>query len=288
MPLSPDAVGRRYSSDPIEITKDLVDAYADATEFDLASDTDLAPPLFAVRPMVGVLFDAIEDPEVGIDLVRLVHGEQDMVFDDAIRVGDRLDPSAEITRVAQKSSGEVLDLVQKLHRDGELVAQATSTLFVRASKSDDANDSPEEKAPKPKSVKLAPEVPEDVEYEESEVVDEDQSVRYAQASGDMNPLHTDPEFAKKAGLPNVILHGLCTMAIASRAVIRGAADGDLTRLHRFKVRFAAPVFPGDTLVTSVWRDGEEDLGDTEHVHVMTRTQDGRAVLTRAEAWIDKA
>src|SRR5207237_10378966 len=69
-------------------------------------------------------------------------------------------------------------------------------------------------------------------------------------SGDRNPLHADPEFAKMAGFDQPILHGLCSYGIACKAVVDTALGGDVTKVARYQVRFAGVVFPGETLVTS--------------------------------------
>jgi acyl dehydratase len=85
------------------------------------------------------------------------------------------------------------------------------------------------------------------------VIDEDQSYRYAKASLDDNPIHVDPATAKSAGLPNVILHGLCTQAMSGKTLVDILADGDPTRLKRLGVRFARPVLNGIKLTTMGWK-----------------------------------
>ena len=84
-------------------------------------------------------------------------------------------------------------------------------------------------------------------------VDDDQTYRYKEASGDKMPIHVDDEFAKSVGLPGIIAHGLCTMAMSSQAVMRLAADSDPARLRRLAVRLAKNVFPGNDVVTTVYR-----------------------------------
>ena len=72
---------------------------------------------------------------------------------------------------------------------------------------------------------------------------------------DLNPLHADPAVARAAGFPRPILHGLCSYGIAARAVIRTCCDGNPAALKRLGVRFSAPLYPGETLRTQMWRDG---------------------------------
>jgi len=77
-------------------------------------------------------------------------------------------------------------------------------------------------------------------------------------SGDLNPLHIDPVAAQRAGFDRPILHGLCSYGITARALSTMLLDGECERLSRLDVRFSAPVFPGDTLVTEIWRTGDHE------------------------------
>ena len=105
----------------------------------------------------------------------------------------------------------------------------------------------------------------------------DQALRYAEASGDLNPIHTDEAFAKAAGLPGCILHGLCTLAFVARDVIDRFGDGDGARLQSLSTRWARPVFPGSTLSLEVWEVGEGRLT------FRTVGPDGKPVLTDGTA-----
>ena len=82
----------------------------------------------------------------------------------------------------------------------------------------------------------------------------DQAFVYA-LSGDRNPLHRDPAFAKMVGFPRPILHGLCSYGTACRAVLSTVAEYQPERIRQFDVRFSKPVFPGETLVVELWQDG---------------------------------
>jgi acyl dehydratase len=82
----------------------------------------------------------------------------------------------------------------------------------------------------------------------------DQALLYA-LSGDRNPLHRDPAFAKMVGFPRPILHGLCSYGTACRAVLSTLAQYQPERVTQFDVRFSKPVFPGETLVVEMWQDG---------------------------------
>jgi acyl dehydratase len=86
-------------------------------------------------------------------------------------------------------------------------------------------------------------------------VPENQAALY-RLSGDLNPLHLDPEAAKRGGFDRPILHGLCTYGFATRAIVNGLLEGDTTRLKEFKARFSDVVYPGETLTTQGWKTNQ--------------------------------
>jgi acyl dehydratase len=112
----------------------------------------------------------------------------------------------------------------------------------------------------------------------SQLVADDQPQRYAAASGDDFAIHLDDAFARSVGLPGRIVHGLCTMAFAGRAVLEAAGVEDPRAVKRLAVRFSAPLFPGQTVTTRVWRVdggyGFESVGPDGKPVV----KDGRAEL----------
>ena len=73
-------------------------------------------------------------------------------------------------------------------------------------------------------------------------------------SGDFNPLHASPKVARAAGFERPILHGMCTFGVAAYAVLKTYCGSDVERFRRIKVRFSAPVFPGETVRTQMWRE----------------------------------
>jgi acyl dehydratase len=108
-------------------------------------------------------------------------------------------------------------------------------------------------------------------------VDDDQTQRYAEASGDHNPIHLDENIAKMAGLPRTINHGMCTMAIAVKGAVNGLAGGDPTRIRKVAVRFSKPVFPGEELTTRFWEQ-EGSVGDSKAYGFETYNPNGEAVI----------
>jgi len=74
-------------------------------------------------------------------------------------------------------------------------------------------------------------------------------------SGDFNPLHASPEIARSAGFKAPILHGLCTLGVLTHALLKTCCDYDPTRFKHMRLRFSAPVYPGETIRTEIWREG---------------------------------
>ena len=269
---NPAALGNKFKPAARFVEpKDMV-AYAEAVDDEnpryVGGDPEVGAPLLAVKPMFEGLEAAIADKTLDADLMQLVHGEQEMIFHDVLRPWDLVTPRAEISSIVEKSSGWLVDVHQRLMRDGELVAEATSGLFIKnpAAKKKDGKKSDAGSTDRGEPV-----------YTETQLVADDQPRRYAEASGDMNPIHLDQNVAKAAGLPDVILHGLCTMAFAARALVDGVLDGEVEKLGRMKVRFARPVLPGDKLEVRIW---EGDDADFEFEMV---DEEGNAVLSPGEA-----
>ncbi len=114
-------------------------------------------------------------------------------------------------------------------------------------------------------------------------VTEDQPMRYGEASGDLNPIHTDDAFARSVGLDGVILQGLCTMSFLHQAAVTWAG-GDPMAVETLETRFTSPVYPGDEVRfegTVVERDG-----DRAHIEVTGFNQDDEAVLDDAVARVE--
>ncbi|REE97881.1 MaoC/PaaZ C-terminal domain-containing protein [Thermomonospora umbrina] len=231
----------------------------------------LAPPVFAIVPVFEGMLTPVLDVVPHDVIPFVVHGEQDMVFHRPIVPGMTLVSRAKATGFAAKSSGATLSVkIETRTSDGELVNEQWMVSFFRGV---DAGGTVGEMAPAHSLDAQGEPIAEVVAH-----VDDDQTFRYAKASGDPMPIHTDPEFAKAAGLPGIIAHGLCTMAFTSQAVVDAAAGGDPTRLRRLAVRFSKPVLPGQDVTTSVY-----DLGGGAFGFVATTAdgvviKDGRAEI----------
>lgn len=251
-----DKLGVPIEGPECKVEADAAKAYAAATNDPVPAHRDgvIAPPVFAVVPAWGALVaanTAIVPPE---QLILVVHGEQDMRFHQPIRPGMVLRSAGVPLGVHVKPSGTTavarLDLTDE---EGNLVVEQYVVIFGRGiSDGESAGEvapshtlSDEVKAGEPVAVV-------------DQTLDDDQTFRYADASGDRNPIHLDDDIARSVGLPGRIIHGLCTMAFTSWAVVQSVADGDSTRLKRLAVRFSRPVLPGQTITTRIWSAGEVD------------------------------
>ncbi len=268
MGLNTELIGKEYETSTFEVTADHIERYARATNDEneryLSGDV-VAPPIFPVVAAFDSFAKAAMDPELGADLLRLVHGAEEHVLYRPLRPGDVLTVRPVLESVEQKETGETFTAKATLSdQSGEPVAEVRGTMFIRGSGS----------GARPKA--QTQEIERDVVYEESTKVDEDQTRRYADASGDHNPIHLDPDTARMAGLPDVILHGMCTMAIATKAAVNGLAGGDPTRIKRVGVRLSKPVFLGQELTTKLWKETDGD--DVTIYGFETYNPDGVAVI----------
>lgn len=252
----PQRIGQWSSPTSYAVSRDGIQAYAAATNDTIAAHAagDLAPPVFAVVPAFTQLISVVMEPVPAEFMLRILHGEQDIRIHRPIVPGDELTSRGQVTGIHGKSSGVVVtSLVETRDAGGTLVNEQRFAGFFRGA------TWPHEAGERFPAHELSPVVAETTPRETvGQRFDHDQTWRYAAASGDLMPIHTDEEFARSVGQPGVIIHGLCTMAFTSRAVIEHACPDDPARLRRICVRFGAPAFPGELLTTRIWATGTAD------------------------------
>ncbi len=210
----------------------------------------LAPPMFAtvpVRPAVRAAFDRAMPQGLPPSVPRLA-GEQDMRFHRPIVPGTRVRSRARFLGISPKSSGTVLTYhLETREADGALLNEQYMTTFLPGVRwPAEAGERAPDRATvlsKRGDVRVA---------RIEQRFDRDQTFRYSEASGDVSRWHLEEAVARAAGLPGIIVHGLCTMAFLARAVAEAVAGGDVLRLARLAVRFSRPIFPGDTMITEIW------------------------------------
>ena len=270
-----DRIGRWSEPVRFAVEAERAIAYAKATNDEIPQHLDgtYAPPVFAVVPPFVLLAEttmAVVPDEL---MLRILHGEQDFRFHRPIVPGDELTSRAAVVGIAGKSTGVVVTTLARTEdARGELVNEQYFTGFFRGGRSDLAvGETPPAHGLDPALRDREP---------DAQVVqkfDADQTHRYAEASGDPMPIHTDDDFAKQMGLPGIIVHGLCTMAFTSHALIGVGAPGRPEQLARLAVRFAKPAQPRHTITTNVWRAGPGAYAfDTTTDDATTVITDGRA------------
>jgi acyl dehydratase len=206
-------------------------------------------------PTMGVVLGNpglyLRDPATGVDWRRLVHGEQGLVVHRPLRAAATTVSRNHIESIVDKGEGRgaLVYATRETHDSatGELLCTTTSSAFCRADGGFGGPSGPVRPVHavpdrEPDAVVSHPTLP--------------QAALIYRLSGDYNPLHADPDIARSAGFERPILHGLCTYGIAGWAILSTLADHDTSRLRRLDVRFSAPVIPGDTIDTLIWREGD--------------------------------
>ena len=248
-----DALG--VWGDPVAfaVERARIQAYAAATNDPIASHAagDLAPPVFAIVPAFGAAAQAMTQVIPGDLLMMVVHGEQDFHYHAPIRPDTTLTTRATPIGVQARSSGVTVTVKSETRSGDELLVEQYMTSFVRGAQSDVSAGEP---APGHAFDEALREREPDATV--SQTFDADQTYRYSEASGDPMPIHLDDDLAKAMGLPGIIIHGLCTMAFTSVAVIQHACPDDPTRLKRLAVRFSKVVQPKETITTRLWSAGD--------------------------------
>ena len=249
-----DNLGEYGEPREFEVTKERTIAYAEATndEHPKHLSGEVAPPVSAVVPVFEVLGPSMGTVVPGELFMTVVHGEQDFRFHQPIVPGMTLVSRAAPVGVHGARSGvQVVAKAITETSSGEPVVEQYMTAFFRGAQLDVHEGEPVTQHGFPEALRGT-----DPLGSVTHGYDSDQTQRYSKASGDPMPIHLDEDFAKSVGLPGIIVHGMCTMAFASRAVVQAACPDDPTRVKRLAVRFSRIVLPSEKVTTSVWDAGD--------------------------------
>jgi len=226
-------------------------------------------PTFGVVPPFPALFNVLQAEGVDINPMMLLHGEQYLeIRNHPIPTTGTLVSKPKIANIFDKGKGALieLDVVTKDQEGNEIFFNRFAT-FIRGE-----GNFGGKKGPPP--TYEAPERAADATVELTTLPSQAAIYRL---SGDYNPLHIDPQFATMAGYDRPIIHGLCTFGFVGRAVLRTFCDNDPAKFKSIKVRFSRPAWPGDTIVTEMWKESDNQI----FVRAHTKERPEEFTLTNA-------
>ena len=266
MAIDPSAVG--LSGGPVErswTSKDCllyavgVGAGLDELQFATEKNQQVLPTFAVIVGGGGSPLNQVGE----FNMAMLVHGEQGIELFKPIPVDGAVRSTGKIDAIWDKGSGAVVETSSDSSdaATGELLFKTTSSMFIRG-----AGGFGGERGPVTEKFAFDRQPDHQVEY----ATRPDQALTY-RLSGDRNPLHSDPEFAKLGGFDTPILHGLCTYGFTGRALLHTLCDSNPARFKSMTGRFSRPVIPGDVLTISMWVEGNS-------AKFQTHTQEGDVVL----------
>ncbi|HET7491663.1 MAG TPA: MaoC/PaaZ C-terminal domain-containing protein [Bradyrhizobium sp.] len=222
----------------------------DENELAFVNEAAATPrPLKVVPTFASVAAWGATPGEMNLNRVMVVDGEREITFHRPLAVAARLLVDSRVLAVFDKGKdkGAVIRHQTLLkNEEGEALATLVASRFARG---DGGFGGTSEGQPEPHQVpSRAPDRSIDIPTRA------DQALIY-RLCGDRNPLHSDPEFARRAGFPKPILHGMCTFGITCRGILQTYADYDPTAFRQHAARFSAPVYPGETVTLDLWQDG---------------------------------
>ena len=278
MPIDPSkALGHEFPESEASWSQDDVILYhlgvgagvppTDANELEYTYERSLKVlPSYGVVPVFSAVGGVARTPGLEFNPALLLHGEQDIELHRPLPVAAKVKSQGRIAGLYDKGKA-ALAVIEVASRDeqGPLFTNRFS-LFLRGEGGFGGDSGP-------KAGNQPPERKPDHVVESCTLPQ--QALLY-RLCGDKNPLHADPEFAKMGGFDRPILHGLCSFGIVCKAAVDTALGGDVAKVARYQARFAGVFFPGETMVTSLWKEG-----DTIFVAAKSKERDAPVISNAA-------
>ncbi len=193
----------------------------------------------------------LKEPDTGVDWVKVVHADQEITLHKPLPAEGTVVANMRVTEIVDKGEGRGAFIYsERTVRDketGEILCTLAQNTMARG---DGGFGGPAV------SVEPPHQIPEREPDLQCDLPTLPQSALLYRLSGDYNPLHASPAVAKAAGFKAPILHGMCTFGVAGHAILKMCCDYDTARFHRIKGRFSKPVYPGETIRTEIWREGD--------------------------------
>jgi len=246
MGLNKEYIGREYTPEIYLVENSHIKAYASA--IGASHSSDKSPPCFTVTYELPLIYKILKTPElhgspeqVKKNMMMLLHGDQTFQFYKPIHAGDRITSTVSILDIIDMGSGEVIKIgALSSDEDGNKLVESVWGLFIRGIGS---GQRPARRRRDPG----ASSKPQENIFKETIKMPMDITQTYSKAANDMNPIHLDEEYAKSAGLPGIVVHGMCTMAMSVQSIIERYSNKDISNMESIGARFSAPVYPGDEL-----------------------------------------
>jgi acyl dehydratase len=272
MAIDPSAVGatggpaeRSWTSKDCLLYALGVGAGLDELQFATEKNQKVLPTM----PVVLGARGAVPMQKIGsFNPAMLVHGEQAVELARPLPPEGTLKATGKLAAIYDKGKGAVIvtETESVDAKTGELLFRTRSSMFVRGAGGFGGDRGPSGPINEPPQRKP--------DHEVTYQTRPDQALLY-RLSGDRNPLHSDPEFAKLAGFARPILHGLCTYGFTGRALLHTLCGSEPERFKSIEGRFSKPVFPGEALTVAMWVDGKVCL-------FQTRNERGEVVLDQGK------
>ena len=251
-------LGIGAGSDPVD---------PDELRYVYEGDLQVLPTYATIPPFEMMMSFAFVDG-LDINLAQVLHGEQETILHDRIPTSGTVTNEGTVTNIFDKGKGAlvVMEIVSRLESTGESLFTNRSSIYIKGEGGFGGDSGPST------SVEIPDREPDHVV--QSATLPQ-QALLYRISSGDKNPLHADPGFAAFAGYERPILHGLCTYGIVAKAVADSVFEGQAGDIASYRSRFSGHVFPGETIVSRIWDEGDRVL-------VVAETQErGLPVITNA-------
>jgi acyl dehydratase len=204
-------------------------------------------PSYGVIPVFGALGNLGSTPGLDFNFAMLLHGEQDLEIHQPIPPEAKVTSTGRVKEIWDKGKGALVVLEVETRDDaGAPLFTNRFSLFLRGEGGFGGE-------PGPKAGNVPPQRdPDGVIH----VKTLPQQALIYRLSGDKNPLHADPDFAKLGGFDKPIVHGLCSYGVVCKAIVDKVLAGDTNRVARWQARFAGVGYPGETYRISHWREGD--------------------------------
>lgn len=202
-------------------------------------------PSFGVIPASRALLEVMSVPGLDFNPALMLHGEQEIEVRRALPTSATVTTQARIAGIYDKGKAALLVL------EADTRDESNQSLFINRfslylrGEGGFGGES---------GSRTVVEMPNRAPDRQVECPTLAQQALIYRLSGDKNPLHCDPDFAQLGGFDRPILHGLCTYGIVCRAVVDHELAGDVSRITRYGARFKGVVYPGETIVVSIWRE----------------------------------